>query len=225
EIKPRLVFERLFGNSIAASGSSRRNRVRQSVLDLVTEQAADLKSGLGRADQQKIDQYFTSVREIEARISRAGKERKQEIPTPDFETPEDVPLDLQEHIRLMYDLMVLAFQTDATRIITFMSANEGSNRPYKSVGVNNGHHELSHHRLVPEKIEQLKKIDLFLVSEFARFVSRLKETPEQSSNLLDNSMIMYGSGLSDGNRHRHDDLPIILAGRGGGTIKSGRHIV
>jgi len=225
EIKPRLVFERLFGNSITTNGSSRRNRVRQSVLDLVSEQAADLKNSLGQADKQKIDQYFTSVREIEQRISRAGQRRKQEIPAPDFETPEDVPLDLQEHIRLMYDLIVLAFQTDATRVITFMSANEGSNRPYRAVGVNNGHHELSHHRLDPEKIEQLKKIDLFLVSEFARFLSKLKETPEQSGNLLDNSMIMYGSGLSDGNRHRHDDLPIILAGRGGGTIKSGRHVV
>jgi Protein of unknown function (DUF1552) len=225
EIKPRLVFERLFGNSVATSGSSRRNRVRQSVLDLVSEQAADLKSRLGQADKHKIDQYFTSVREIEERISRAGQQRKQEIPTPDFETPEDVPLDLQEHIRLMYDLMVLAFQTDATRVITFMSANEGSNRPYRSVGVNNGHHELSHHRLDPEKIEQLKKIDLFLITEFAHFLNRLKETPEQSGNLLDNSMVMYGSGLSDGNRHRHDDLPIVLAGRGGGTIKSGRHIV
>src|SRR5437762_2804031 len=224
EIKARLVFERLFGNRIAASGSSRRNRVRQSVLDLVSEQAADLKSRLGQTDKQKIEQYFTSVREIEERISRAGQQRKQEIPTPDFETPEDVPLDLQEHIRLMYDLMVLAFQTDATRVITFMSANEGSNRPYRAVGVNNGHHELSHHRSDPEKIEQLKKIDLFLVSEFARFLSKLKETPEQTGNLLDNCMIMYGSGLSDGNRHRHDDLPVILAGRGGGTIKSGRHI-
>jgi len=225
EIKPRLVFERLFGNSVVTNGSSRRNRVRQSVLDLVSEQAADLKNRLGQADKQKIDQYFASVREIEERISRAGQRRKQEIATPEFETPEDVPLDLQEHIRLMYDLMVLAFQTDATRVITFMSANEGSNRPYRSVGVNNGHHELSHHRLDLEKIDQLKKIDLFLMTEFARFLNKLKETPEQSGNLLDNCMVMYGSGLSDGNRHRHDDLPIILTGRGGGTIKSGRHIV
>lgn len=224
EIKPRLVFDRLFGNSAGGSGPSRRNRVRQSVLDLVSEQAADLKNRLGRSDQKKIDQYFSSVREIEQRIIRAGQQR-QEIAVPEFETPEDVPVDVQEHIQLMYDLMALAFQTDATRIITFVSANEGSNRPYRMVGVNNGHHELSHHRSDPEKVEQLKKIDLFLVGEFARFLSKLKETPEGNGNLLDNCMIMYGSGLSDGNRHKHDDLPIILAGRGGGTIKSGRHLV
>jgi len=132
---------------------------------------------------------------------------------------------VQDHIRLMYDLMGLAFQTDATRIITFMAANEGSNRPYRMVGVNSGHHELSHHRGDAEKIEQLKKIDLFLVGEFARFLEKLRATPEGDGTLLDNCMIMYGSGLSDGNRHRHDDLPIILAGRGGGTIKTGRHIV
>jgi len=224
EVKPRLVFDRLFGTSAGGAGQSRRNRVRQSVLDLVSEQAADLKNHLGRSDQKKIDQYFSSVREIEQRISRAGQNR-QEIAVPEFETPEDKPDDVQEHIRLMYDLMALAFQTDATRVITFMSANEGSNRPYRMVGVNSGHHELSHHRNDEEKVEQLKKIDLFLVGEFARFLGKLKETPEGSGSLLDNCMIMYGSGLSDGNRHKHDDLPIILAGRGGGTIKTGRHVV
>jgi uncharacterized protein DUF1552 len=225
EINPRLVFDRLFGNSLAGNSQSRRSRVRQSVLDLVSEQAADLKSQLGQTDRQKIDQYFTSVREIEQRISRAGQSRQQEIKPPEFAVPEGLPDDVQEHIRLMYDLMALAFQTDATRIITFMSANEGSNRPYRMVGVNSGHHELSHHRNDSEKVEQLKKIDLFLVGEFARFLKNLRETPEGSGTLLDNCMIMYGSGLSDGNRHRHDDLPIILAGRGGGTIETGRHMV
>src|SRR5436190_4589988 len=225
EIKPRLVFERLFGNNIAASSSSRRSRVRQSVLDLVSEQASDLKSRLGQADQQKIDQYFTSVRDIEQRISRAGQKREEPVAAPEFATPEETPDDVQEHIRLMYDLMALAFQTDTTRVITFMAANEGSNRPYRMVGVNNGHHELSHHRSDPEKMEQLRKIDLFLVGEFARFLKNLKDTPEGAGSLLDNCMVMYGSGLSDGNRHRHDDLPIIVAGRGGGTIKSGRHVV
>src|SRR5947208_5519 len=224
EIKPRLVFDRLFGNSGGGSGPSRRNRVRQSVLDLVSEQAADLKNHLGRGDQKKMDQYFSSVREIEQRISRAGQQR-QEVAVPEFDTPEDMRTDVQEHIRLMYDLMALAFQTDATRVITFMAANEGSNRSYRMVGVNNGHHELSHHRSDTEKIEQLKKIDQFLVGEYARFLEKLKATPEGAGSLLDNCLIMYGSGLSDGNRHRHDDLPVILAGRGGGTIKSGRHVV
>jgi hypothetical protein len=225
EINPRSVFERLFGNGLTSNGPSRRNRVRQSVLDLVSEQAADLKNRLGRTDQQKIDQYFSSIREIEQRITRAGQQTQKQVTTPDIAVPEGLPEDVQEHIRLMFDLMALAFQTDITRIATFVLANEGSNRPYKMVGVNSGHHELSHHRGDPEKIEQLKKIDAFLVSEFGRFLKQLADTPEGDASLLDNCMIMYGSGLSDGNRHRHDDLPIILAGRGGRTIQTGRHVV
>ena len=222
EINPRLVFDRLFGNSLG-SGQTRRSRVRQSVLDVVSEQAADLKNRLGQTDQQKIDQYFTSVREIEQRIARVTTAAPI-APPDDFAAPTGVPGDVQEHIRLMYDLMALAFQTDATRVITFMAANEGSNRSYRMVGVNSGHHELSHHRSDPEKVEQLKKIDLFLVGEFARFLKNLQAIPEAGGSLLDNCLVMYGSGLSDGNRHKHDDLPIILAGKGGGTIPAGRHI-
>jgi hypothetical protein len=222
EINPRLVFERLFGNTLSGSNPSRRSRVRQSVLDLVSEQASDLKNRLGSTDQHKIDQYFTSVREIEQRITRAAS--TEPVEAPEFATPNEIPSDSQEHIRLMYDLMALAFQTDSTRIITFNSANEGSNRPYKMVGVNDGHHELSHHRNDPEKVEKLKKIDQFLIGEFARFLKNLEAVPEGKGTLLDNCMVMYGSGLSDGNRHRHDDLPILLAGRAGGTIQSGRHV-
>jgi hypothetical protein len=196
--------------------------VRQSVLDLVSEQAADLKSRLGRTDQQKIDQYFTSVREIEQRIARAAE--TTDVKVPQFDVPDGVPGDFVEHIRLMYDLLVLAFQTDTTRVATYMVANEGSNRSYRNVGVNNGHHELSHHQSDQKKIEQLKTIDLFLMGEFARFVRKLKEIPEGTGTLLDNCMVMYGSGLSDGNRHRHDDLPIVLAGHGGGTLRTGRHL-
>jgi hypothetical protein len=129
-----------------------------------------------------------------------------------------------EHIRLMYELMLLAFQTDTTRVATFMLANEGSNRSYKHVGVNDGHHELSHHRNEEDKINLIKKIDKFLADEFAGFVARLKKTPDGNGTLLDNSMILYGSGLSDGNRHRHDDLPVVLAGKAGGTIQTGQHI-
>jgi hypothetical protein len=131
---------------------------------------------------------------------------------------------LREHIRLMYDLLAIAFQTDTTRVATFMLANEGSNRAYRSVGVNSGHHELSHHRNEQDKIDQIKKIDRFLADEFARFVKNLKDIKEGSGSLLDNCMILYSSGLSDGNRHRHDDLPVVLAGRAGGTIKAGRHL-
>lgn len=223
EISPRAVFDRMFAGPQASASRGRRSRVRKSVLDLVSDQAADLKGRLGKSDQQKVEQYFTSVREIEQRIARAASVK--EVERPEREIVEGVPSDVVEHIRLMYDLMVLAFETDSTRIITFMTANEGSNRSYKMVGVNDGHHELSHHREDPHKVEQLKKIDLFLATEFARFLKKLKETPDGDGSLLDHSMIMYASGLSDGNRHRHDDLPVVLAGRAGGTIQPGRHIV
>jgi len=222
EINPRLVFERMFGSVKDAQSQARRNRARKSVLDLVAEDAAQLKEQLGQTDRRKLDEFFTSVREIELRIAKAEENSRQE--RPDFQAPVGVPGDLVEHIRLMYDLMALAFRTDTTRICTFMLANEGSNRSYRHVGVNDGHHELSHHRNEPNKIEQIEKIDRFLADELARFLKGLQDTPEGTGSLLDNCMILYGSGLSDGNRHRHDDLPIVLAGSAGGTIQSGRHL-
>ena len=222
EINPRLVFERMFGSVKDAQSEGRKNRVRKSVLDLVAEDAAQLKEQLGQTDRRKLDEFFTSVREIELRIAQAEENTRQE--RPEFATPAGVPSDLVEHIRLMYDLMALAFRTDTTRVCTFMLANEGSNRSYRHVGVNNGHHELSHHRDDREKVEQIEKIDRFLADELGRFLKGLLDTPEGSGSVLDNCMILYGSGLSDGNRHRHDDLPIVLAGRAGGTIQSGRHV-
>lgn len=223
EINPRAAFERLFGSKEQTADQQRRNKIRSSILDVVGDQAKALRKDLGQTDQHKIDEYFTSVREIELRIERAEKVAAQD--PPDFKTPESAPSDLREHIRLMYDLLAIAFQTDATRVATFMLANEGSNRSYRSVGVNSGHHELSHHRNEQEKIDQIKKIDRFLADEFAHFVKHLKSIKEGSGTLLDNCMILYGSGLSDGNRHRHDDLPVVIAGRAGGTIKSGRHLM
>ena len=222
EINPRLVFERMFGSVKDAQSQARRNRVRKSVLDLVAEDAAQLKEQLGQTDRRKLDEFFTSVREIELRIAQAEENTRQE--RPEFATPSGVPSDLVQHIRLMYDLMALAFRTDTTRVCTFMLANEGSNRSYRHVGVDNGHHELSHHRDDREKVEQIEKIDRFLADELGRFLKGLLDTPEGAGSLLDNCMILYGSGLSDGNRHRHDDLPIVLAGRAGGTIQSGRHV-
>ena len=223
EINPRLVFERLFGAAKKDSEEqARRTRTRQSVLDLVAEDAAALKAQLGQTDRRKLDEYLSSVREIEQRIVNAESLAQKE--RPDFKTPAGIPDDIQEHIRLMYDLLALAFRTDSTRVATFMLANEGSNRSYKNVGVSSGHHEISHHRNEQDKVDQLKKIDLFLSTELARFLKNLKDIKEGEGTLLDHCMIMYGSGLSDGNRHRHDDLPIVLAGRAGGSIKSGRHI-
>jgi hypothetical protein len=223
EVDPRLVYERLFGTSLeAAKANARRDLFRKSILDLVSEDAASLQRSLGQTDRRKVEEYFTSVRELELRIARAEQDAQRD--RPDFEVPQDLPRDLQVHIRLMYDLMVLAFQTDTTRVITFMLANEGSNRTYPMVGVNDGHHEISHHRDDRDKVAKLQKIDHFLVSEFAYFLEKLASIKEGQGTLLDHSMILYGSGISDGNRHRHDDLPIVLAGRGGGTIETGRHV-
>jgi hypothetical protein len=223
EIDPRLVFERLFvTGKDAQKGWEQRRLFRKSILDLVAEDASRLKTKLGQTDRRKVDEYFTSVRELEQRIERGDKAPKQ--PPAGLDVPHDMPNDLSERIRLMYDLLAVAFQTDTTRVATFMLANEGSNASYPMVGVTDGHHALSHHRSEEEKIQKIQKIDEYLVSEFAYFLDKLKSIKEGDGTLLDHSMILYGSGISDGNRHRHDDLPIVLAGRAGGTIKTGRHI-
>ncbi|MCA9085218.1 MAG: DUF1552 domain-containing protein [Planctomycetaceae bacterium] len=222
EINPRLAFERIFGTREAAVVEERRNKYRKSILDFVADDARRLQGTLGSSDRHKLDEYFSSVREIEQRIDRANHLRPQEIPEMDL--PEGVPGELTEHLRLMYDIMILALQTDSTRIITFMVGDAGCNRTYREVEVKNGHHELSHHRDDPEKIAQIARIDRYLVDQFAAFLSRMKAVKEGDGNLLDNSMVLYGSAISDGMRHSHDHLPILLAGHGGGTIRSGRVI-
>jgi hypothetical protein len=226
EINPRLVFERLFGSADdrdAAKGRQKRDEYRKSILDMVNDDAAKLKQQLGQTDRRKIDEYFSSVREIEQRIERARQDdSKRQIP--ELKLPTGVPKQLDEHITLMFDLMTLAFQTDTTRVATFMMANEGSNRSYPMVGVNDGHHHLSHHQNKQDWIESLKKIDKFLIGHFARFLEKLDGIREGNGTLLDQSMIVYGSAIADGNRHSHHDLPILLAGRGGGSIQSGRRL-
>ncbi|KAA0135352.1 DUF1552 domain-containing protein [Gimesia chilikensis] len=222
EIVPKLAFERLFGGGAEREKERARHlKDRQSILDLVKHDADQLKKQLGKNDKRKIDEYFTSVREIEQRIERSTQHEK--IKPPEMRLPDGIPTELQEHARLMYDILLLAFQTDSTRIATFMVGNAGSNRTYPMVGVNSGHHALSHHRNDEKKIADIQKIDEYLISQFGYFLKRLKATPEGNSNLLDNSMICYGSAIGDGNRHTHHDLPIILAGKGGGTIKTGFH--
>ncbi len=221
EIVPKLAFERLFGsNHLAEKEKARRDLYRKSILDLVADDASQLRKQLGQTDRRKLDEYFTSVRELEGRIERASHERPE---VPDFDVPNGVPGDMREHVRLMYDLMVLAFQTDSTRIATFMVGNAGSNRSYPMVGVKQGWHGLSHHRNDKDKVASLARIDAFHIAEFARFLGKLKSIPEGEGTLLDNCMIAYGSGLSDGNRHRHTDLPMVLAGSAGGTISTGYH--
>jgi len=222
EINPKLVFERLFGSQDAV-GRARRAASRMSVLDYVREDARSFATKLGRSDQQKLDEYFTSIRDIEQRIARAESLGKLQPPG-DFPVPTGIPQSYEEHIRMMCDLMVLGFQTDATRVCTFVMANEGSNKAYPWIGVNEGHHELSHHGNDPGKKAKIRQINLFHTKQFAYLLDKMKGVREGEGTLLDHSMIVYGSGNSDGNRHNHDDLPVLLAGRGGGTIKTGRHL-
>lgn len=225
ETNPKNVFERLFGKSDDARAREERNFYRKSVLDFVVDDTRKLVPQLGQTDRRKLDEYLTSVREVEQRIERATEETKlQKGPPSDFAPPEGTPENLTDHIRLMSELLVLAFQTDSTRVATFMLANEGSNRVYKPIGLNEGHHQMSHHRNDADKIAKLQKIDQYLVEQFANLIGRMKEVREGEGTLLDQSLLVYGCAISDGNRHKHEDLPIIVAGRGCGTIETGRHV-
>ena len=225
EVDPRLVFERLFGGPSRGGTDleeSRRERRRRSILDFVAEDARQLGGKLGGDDRRKLEEYLTGIREIERRIDRAGP--AVEVGRSTVARPRGVPGDYREHIRLMSDLLVLAFQADLTRVATFVFANDGSNRSYASIGVPEGHHDLSHHGNDPAKHEKLRAINRFHVEQFAHLLGRLRSISEGDGTLLDRSMILYGSGISDGNAHSHDDLPILLAGKANGTIRPGRHI-
>jgi hypothetical protein len=223
EINPRAVFERLFGTGVGdARAQAERDFYRKSILDFVAGDAAKLRDRLGSTDRRKVDEYFSSVREIEQRIARAEQHTRAELP--EMAPPDGIPEALSEHLRLMYDLLAIAYQTDSTRIATYMLANEGSNRPYREIDVKEGHHELSHHQDDEDKKAKLQKIDEYLVTQFAYFLDKLKSIPEGEGTLLDNCMLVYGCALGDGNAHNHDNLPIIVAGRGGGTIGTGRHL-
>lgn len=228
EVDPRLAFDRLFaGNTEGLSAAAmQRSRYRQSVLDLVREDAARIRSRVGATDKRKIDEYFASVRDIERRIERLVYVRDEdaEQPLPSTPRPVGVPREYQEHVRIMYDLLALALQTDVSRISTFMVGHAGSNRSYKFLDVPDGHHGLSHHGGDKDKIAAIRKINHFHVGELARFLEKLRSMPEGDSTVLDHAMIVYGSGLGDGNRHDHLDLPVLLAGRGSGTIAPGRHL-
>lgn len=225
EVNPRLVFERLFGGD-GASGSAeareRRQHYRQSVIDFVREDAQRLRGHLGQTDRGKLDEYLTAVRDIETRIERAEQFALQQLPAVD--KPEGIPKDYVDHIRIMCDLLVLALQTDSTRVVTFMFGNEGSNRPYRFIDVPEGHHTLTHHSGDESKQAKVAKINRFHLEQFAYLLERMKSIAEGDGNLLDHSMVVYGSGIGDGNRHNHDDLPLLLAGRGCGTLEPGRHV-
>lgn len=225
EVNPRLVFERLFGSGTAEDAESRlrRQQYRLSILDFVNEDASKLRNQLGAKDQQKLDEYLTAVREIEQRLQRVETEQMKEA-LAGATRPTGIPSDFGEHIRLMGDMMVLAFQADLTRVCTFMYANDGSNRPYPMIGVADGHHDVSHHGHNPEKLTKKQKIDRFHTEQLAYVLRKLDSVKELDGSLLDHSMIVYGAGISDGDRHNHDDLPILVAGGASGTLKTGRHV-
>ncbi len=225
ETNPRLVFERLFGDidtSLAPEVRARRLQYRRSILDLVSERTTSLSSGLGPSDKRKLDEYLTSIREIERRIERA--EQDMTGLTPAIDKPSGIPVDYPDYINLMFDLQLVAFQTDQTRIVTMMMGREGSMRTYPEIGVPDPHHPLTHHRGNTDWIEKVTQVNSLHVKLFAGFVEKLRATPDGDGTLLDHSMIVYGSGLSDGNRHAHDDLPVVLIGRGGG-FRMGSHMV
>jgi hypothetical protein len=226
EVDPKLVFERLFGSgdpNANKAAQAKRDAYNKSILDFVMDDARDMQNKLGSNDQRKVDEYLTAVREIERRIQRDGKFAIV-VPTEDEAPVIPDDYNYQEHIRLMFDMIALSFQTDTTRISTFIMAHDGSNRPYPMIGVSDGHHDLSHHRNDPVKKKLIAKINHFHTTQFAYFLDKLKSIREGEGTLLDSSMIVYGSAISDGNQHLHTNLPILLAGRGGGTLSPGTHL-
>jgi hypothetical protein len=225
EPNPRLVFERLFGSG--APGERQRNfelrqQKQKSLLDFVLDDTRSLQRQLGAKDRDKLDEYLTGVRTIEQRIQRA--ESFGQLPQPGTDAPSGIPSDFGEHMDIMYDLLTMAFQTDSTRIATLLLANDGSNRAFTEIGIPEGHHYCSHHRNNPELMEKVGEIDLHYMKHFARFLDKLDKTKDvDGKSLLHNSMIVYGCGNADGNKHTHDNLPVILAGAGGGTVTPGRY--
>jgi hypothetical protein len=229
EVRPRAVFERLFGNLDMGVDPVRRRRqemYEKSILDGVLEDARRLQGSLGGADKNKMDEYLTSVREIETRIQSVERSGRQAPADVKYPVPSaSVPSDFGEHARLMTDLLVLAFQTDMTRISTVLFSIEQSPRAYGAeIGLTEGHHGLTHHSGDKEKIEKVTQINCYHIKSLVYALERLKAVKEGDGTLLDHSMIVYGSGISDGNRHDHGNLPIILAGGANGSIKPGRHI-
>jgi hypothetical protein len=226
EANPRQVFERLFGAGSPGErveNAARRRQEQRSILDFVMQDASAMERRLGSRDQEKLDQYLTGLRELETRIQKA--ERLGDAKDPMVPTPASIPSSYGEHIELMFGIMLLAFQTDSTRVATMLLAHDGDNRSFADIGVPEGHHDLSHHQNEPEKIEKVTEIDVWYAQQFANFLDKLQATKDVDGNsLLHNSMIVYGGGNADGNRHTHVNLPILLAGAGGGTLSPGRYI-
>jgi hypothetical protein len=226
EVNPSAVFDRLFGSAdelANAQNRARRMAERKSILDFVSDDSRSLSAKLGKADQQKLDEYTSSIRQIEKQIERSQQQSSKPI-DPGMARPIGVPQELQDHMRLLCDLLVLSFRMDLTRVSTFMVARDGSDRVLRWLGLSEGHHALSHHGSDEKKLEGVAKIDKFYMEQFAYFVKKLQSVKEGSKTLLDNCMVLYGCGIGDGDRHNHNNLPILMAGRGGGFVTPGRHV-
>ncbi len=226
EVNPRVLFERLFGAGTPKERAQNllvRQQQKRSVLDFIQGNRQSLEEKVTGRDRQKLDEYFTSVRDIEVRI-QAAEQSRADRPQPKADAPDGIPTSYTEYVRLMYDMLILAFQTDSTRVATFMIAGDGSNREFAEIGINDGHHNLTHHGNKPDWIEKVAQIDYWYVQQLAYFLEKMAQTKDVDGNsLLHNSQIVYGSGNADGNRHTHSNLPIILAGGGGGTLIPGRY--
>jgi hypothetical protein len=225
QAQPRAVFERLFGASDSTDRASRLSRIdlERSILDMVSDQLASLQKRLGPGDRTRVTEYFESVRDIERRIQRA-EEQSGRGDFPEINQPGGVPESFEEYAKLMFDLNVLAFQTDLTRVSTFLMGREKSGRTYPEIGVPDPHHPISHHQNRPEMLEREAKINVFHMRLFAHFLGKLQATPDGDGTLLDHSLIVHGAGMSNSDIHLHHDLPMLLAGGGAGQVKGNRHI-
>jgi hypothetical protein len=224
-LDPRSLFERLFGNGrvLSPEARAREAKFRRSILDFVTSDTQKLEGSLGPTDRRKLDEYLSSIRAVELQLEKAERDNSQI--DPHMDKPYGVPADFAEHFKLMTDMMTIALQADLTRVMTFLVTHEGTSRAYREIGISDGHHPLTHHQGRQELLDKVTEINCYHARQFAGWVEKLKATKEGSGSLLDNCMIVYGAGLSDGNRHLHEDLPTLIAGRGAGAIKTGRRIV
>jgi hypothetical protein len=224
EWNPRAVFERLFGDSDSTERSAREARLQQhkSILDSVADKLATLKTELGPQDRVKINEYTDAVRDIERRIQKAEEQRDIQLPA--MEKPQGAPPVFEDHLAMMLDLQALAFQSDLTRVVSFMLSKEQSARPYPQIGVPEAHHPLSHHNNVPALIEHMSKINRYHAQLFAQYLAKLRATPDGDGSLLDHMTILYGSGISNSTQHSGDNLPLLVVGGGAGRLKGGRHL-
>jgi Protein of unknown function (DUF1552) len=225
EINPRAVFERLFGEGDSTDPKTRMALLKEqgSLLDYITGDIDRIETNLGARDRGKLSEYLDSIRDVERRIQLA-EAQNDTMKVPVIERPAGVPAELDDHAELMMDLQVIAFQADLTRVITFMMGREGSDRSYRNIGISDGHHPLTHHQNDPEKIEKVTQIDTYHVKLLAYYLDKLQSAKDGEGSLLDNSLVLYGSSLCDGNAHTHHDLPLVMIGGAAGQVKGGRHI-